>query len=101
MRATTLPYAALALILTTGTGLVACNDNKTQAPAAPAAAAPAPAPSPFAQDSTLPYNLPPFDKIKDSDYAPAIEQGMAEQRKEVDAIAHSAEIGRASCRERV
>lgn len=90
MRSTTLPYAALALILTTGAGLVACND-KTQAPPAPPAQAPAAAPSPFAQDSTLPYNLPPFDQIKESDYAPGFEQGMAEQRKEVDAIAHNPE----------
>ncbi|MBV8062931.1 MAG: M3 family metallopeptidase, partial [Nevskia sp.] len=69
--------------------MVAC--NKTEAPPAPAAQpAAAPAPSPFAQDSSLPYQLPPFDKIKETDYAPAFEQGMAEQRKEVDAIAHDA-----------
>ena len=44
---------------------------------------------PFARESTLPYHMPPFDKIKDSDYRPAFEAGMAEQRKEVDAIAHN------------
>ncbi|HWY25123.1 MAG TPA: M3 family metallopeptidase [Nevskia sp.] len=70
--------------------MVACN-SKTEAPAPAAQPAAAPAASPFAQDSTLPYELPPFDKIKESDYAPAFAQGMAEQRKEVDAIAHNAE----------
>ncbi|TCP35460.1 M3 family metallopeptidase [Sphingomonas sp. BK235] len=42
--------------------------------------------NPFAKPSTLPYQAPPFDKIKDSDYLPALEAGMAEQRREVAAI---------------
>jgi peptidyl-dipeptidase Dcp len=45
--------------------------------------------NPFYAPSALPYNAPPFDKIKDSDYQPAIEAGMAEQLKEVDAIANN------------
>ena len=32
---------------------------------------------------------PPFDKIKDSDYQPAIDAGMAQQIKEVEAIANN------------
>ena len=43
--------------------------------------------NPFYAPSKLPFQAPPFDKIKDSDYQPAIEAGMAEQRKEVAAIA--------------
>ncbi len=43
--------------------------------------------NPFYAPSTLPYQAPPFDKIKDSDYQPAIEAGMDEQRREVRAIA--------------
>src|SRR5271170_3914863 len=43
--------------------------------------------NPFYAKSTLPFHAPPFDKIKDSDYQPAIEAGMAEQLKEVHAIA--------------
>src|SRR5580698_4498403 len=43
--------------------------------------------NPFYAPSTLPFQAPPFDKIKDSDYQPAIEAGMAEQLKEVRAIA--------------
>ena len=45
--------------------------------------------NPFQQPSTLPYRLPPFDKIKDSDYVPAFEEGMREQREEVAAIARN------------
>jgi peptidyl-dipeptidase Dcp len=43
--------------------------------------------NPFFAPSTLPYQAPPFDKIKDDDYQPAVEAGMAEERKEIDAIA--------------
>jgi peptidyl-dipeptidase Dcp len=43
--------------------------------------------NPFYAASSLPYQAPPFDKIKDSDYQSAIDAGMAEQRKEVRAIA--------------
>ncbi|MDE2511948.1 MAG: dipeptidyl carboxypeptidase II, partial [Elusimicrobia bacterium] len=44
--------------------------------------------NPFAAPSVLPDQFPPFDKIKDADFTPAFEAGMAEQRREVDAIAH-------------
>ncbi len=43
--------------------------------------------NPFYAPSTLPFHAPPFDKIKDGDYQPAIEAGMAEQRREIRAIA--------------
>jgi peptidyl-dipeptidase Dcp len=43
--------------------------------------------NPFYAASTLPFQAPPFDKIKDSDYQPAIDAGMAEQRKEIRALA--------------
>ncbi len=45
--------------------------------------------NPFYAPSTLPFHAPPFDKIKDSDYQPAIDAGMAEQLKEVEAIANN------------
>jgi peptidyl-dipeptidase Dcp len=45
--------------------------------------------NPFYAPSTLPFQAPPFDKIKDWDYQPAIEAGMAEQLKEMRAIADS------------
>jgi peptidyl-dipeptidase Dcp len=43
--------------------------------------------NPFFAPSTLPFQAPPFDKIKDEDYQPAIEAGMAEELAEVQAIA--------------
>jgi len=43
--------------------------------------------NPFYAPSSLPFHAPPFDKIKDDDYQPAIEAGMAEQLKEIQAIA--------------
>jgi peptidyl-dipeptidase Dcp len=43
--------------------------------------------NPFYAPSALPFHAPPFDRIKDSDYQPAIEAGMAEQLKEMRAIA--------------
>ena len=43
--------------------------------------------NPFYAASSLPFHAPPFDKIKDEDYQPAIEAGMARQLAEVRAIA--------------
>ncbi|MFZ1390808.1 MAG: M3 family metallopeptidase [Dokdonella sp.] len=37
--------------------------------------------------STLPMQAPPFDKIKDGDYQPAIEEGMRQQLVEIGTIA--------------
>jgi len=47
--------------------------------------------NPFYNASTLPFQAPPFDKIKDSDYEPAMLAGMDEQTREIRAIADSAE----------
>ena len=43
--------------------------------------------NPFYAPSSLAFQAPPFDKIKDSDYQPAIDAGMAQQLVEVEAIA--------------
>ena len=45
--------------------------------------------NPFYSPSKLPFQAPPFDKVKNADFEPALEAGMAEQRKEMDAIANS------------
>jgi peptidyl-dipeptidase Dcp len=45
--------------------------------------------NPFAKESTLPFHAPPFNEIKDSDYQPAIEEGMAEDLAEIEAIANN------------
>src|SRR6267154_1269266 len=56
---------------------------------APRPAATASAVNPFFTESTLPFHAPPFDKIKDSDYSPAIEAGMKAQLAEIEAIANN------------
>src|SRR4051794_18774919 len=55
-----------------------------------AASATLPASNPFAKPSTLPFQTPDFSKIKDSDYLPALLAGMAQQKREVLAIANQA-----------
>ncbi len=60
--------------------------HAAEAPAKAAATQPAAA-NPFFEKSTLPYQFPRFDAIKDADYAPAFERGMAESNKEIEAIA--------------
>jgi peptidyl-dipeptidase Dcp len=45
--------------------------------------------NPFASESTLPYRLPPLDRIEDEHFKPALLAGMEEQRKEMDAIARN------------
>src|SRR6185312_13121211 len=69
---------ALILTMTTFTSV---------APSAPAAAFGPD--NPFYAPSKLPFQAPPFDKIKDEDYQPAIEAGMAEQQKEMQAVAEN------------
>jgi peptidyl-dipeptidase Dcp len=80
------PWKAFGILLSLGslivTGTLAIN------PALAVAAENNFGPSnPFYAPSPLPFQAPPFDRIKDSDYQPAIEAGMAQQLEEVKAIA--------------
>jgi peptidyl-dipeptidase Dcp len=87
-----LPGIALSL------ALAACSQQpaptttpETTAETTTAVESPAPPPvpaNPFFTASTLPYQAPPFDRIKDSDYQPAIEEGMKRQLAEIDVIAN-------------
>ncbi len=43
--------------------------------------------NPFYSESPLPLHYPQFDKIKDSDFAPAFDRGMADHLAQIDAIA--------------
>jgi peptidyl-dipeptidase Dcp len=47
--------------------------------------------NPLLQPSALPFLAPPFDKIKDSDFRPAILEGMKRHLAEIDSIANSTE----------
>ncbi|HUH56384.1 MAG TPA: peptidyl-dipeptidase Dcp [Rhodanobacter sp.] len=45
--------------------------------------------NPFYTASTLPFQAPPFDKISDGDYQPAIEEGMRQHLAEIEKIANN------------
>ena len=55
--------------------------------AASAGAPQAPRANPFAKASTLPFQAPPFDKITDADFKPALEEGMRLHMAEIRKIA--------------
>jgi peptidyl-dipeptidase Dcp len=46
-----------------------------------------PASNPFTDESKLPYQAPQFDKIKNSDFKPAFEEGMKIRLQEIEKIA--------------
>jgi peptidyl-dipeptidase Dcp len=52
-------------------------------------AAALPAGSPFAAVSSLPYQAPQFNKIKDTDFQPAIEAGMTQDTADAEAVANN------------
>jgi peptidyl-dipeptidase Dcp len=47
--------------------------------------------NPFFAASTLPFEMPPFDLIRDEHYLPAFEKGMVEALAEIEAIANNPE----------
>lgn len=48
-----------------------------------------PASNPFSSRSNLPYQAPPFDKIKNEDFKPALLAGIAQQQQQVNEIANN------------
>lgn len=48
-------------------------------------------PNPFLSEYTTPFQVPPFDEIRNEHYLPAFEAGIAEQQAEIDAIVNNAE----------
>jgi len=72
-----------------GLAIVPANAFAAQKKASASSGVALPASNPFAKPSTLPFQAPDFSKIKDSDYLPAILAGMAEQKREVAAIANN------------
>ncbi|QEE23765.1 M3 family metallopeptidase [Rhodanobacter glycinis] len=88
---------ALAMAMVLAGSMSACTDatdtdadagkSRATQPLAQAGAAAAEAGNPFFVESPLPLHYPQFDKIKDGDFAPAFDRGMADHLKEVTAIA--------------
>ncbi len=90
----------LALAVCVALGMTACQKSGDEAAAKSTEAvaqsevtakAEAKVVNPLMQESTLPYHVPPFDQIKVEHFMPAFEQGMAEHKKEVEAIANNPE----------
>ncbi|MEO9080119.1 MAG: peptidyl-dipeptidase Dcp [Rhodanobacter sp.] len=88
------------IVIATTIALAACSQSPTDTAKAPAATASVASASttaathtmtsnPFFQASTLPFQAPPFDKINDADYQPAIEEGMKRQLAEIQKIANN------------
>jgi peptidyl-dipeptidase Dcp len=63
------------------------NSNKNQTQAEKQVTSQAEHANPLFSEFTTPHGIPPFDKIKKSDYLPAFEQSIIENKKEIDAIA--------------
>ncbi|HSE13110.1 MAG TPA: peptidyl-dipeptidase Dcp [Rudaea sp.] len=74
--------AMTAAITTTSAGAEPAKKPETHAKAAAAAS------NPFFKASTLQYQAPPFDKISDADFLPAIEEGIRQHRAEIEKIAN-------------
>jgi peptidyl-dipeptidase Dcp len=48
--------------------------------------------NPFLQNYSTPFDVPPFDKIDNSHYIPAFEEGMKQHTAEIEAIVNNPEI---------
>jgi peptidyl-dipeptidase Dcp len=83
---------AIAMLLNCGSMLAhaASPPDTTPAPTLKPATEPDvfPGDNPLGAVSTLPFEAPQFDKIKDTDYQPAIEAGMVQETADYDAIAN-------------
>ncbi|WP_440976548.1 peptidyl-dipeptidase Dcp [Pseudoxanthomonas winnipegensis] len=82
----------LALATAISLALAACHAQTEADAVKPAASTPADAAAPqranpLLSASTLPFQAPPFDKIQDSDYLPAFEEGMQQHLAEIRKIA--------------
>lgn len=87
---------ALALAIALSGSLAACSDagnsnNGAATTQTQASTAGVDADNPFFAESSLPLHYPQFDKIKDSDFGPGFDRGMADHLKEVEAIAANPE----------
>lgn len=76
-------------------GLSGCSepsaDPADEASSRADAAAASSAENPFFTVSRLPYHAPPFDRIEDEHFQPAIEEGMRRELAEIEAIATAGE----------
>ena len=81
--------SVLVFLAVLGLTLGACAKKESKPEAAVEAAAPAE--NPLLASWATPFETPPFDLIKEDHYLPAFREGMASQKREVDAIVAAAE----------
>jgi len=66
--------------------LAGCQQNMTSTDVAKVEQVATTANNPFFSEYDTPHGIPPFDKIKKSDYLPAFYHGIAQNKLEIDAI---------------
>ena len=71
----------IALLLTFSFLISACSNMENQEATA----------NPFFEDYGTPFNVPPFEKIKEEHYMPAFKEGMKKQKEEIQAIIDNSE----------
>ena len=92
MSRTVVLAAAITLALAACSGKDSSGKESTTVPEKTATTqTPDAAPNPLLTASTLPFQAPPFDKIQDSDYLPAFEEGMRQHLADVRKIADNPE----------
>ncbi|HET7163046.1 MAG TPA: M3 family metallopeptidase, partial [Rhodanobacteraceae bacterium] len=84
IRPSILSVACCALLA----GTVGVNAHAAASTASAKAVGSAVTANPFYKASTLPFEAPDFSKIKNSDFQPAIEEGMKLQRAEIEKVAN-------------
>jgi peptidyl-dipeptidase Dcp len=70
------------IILALGLFIISCNTNQQQMQTTT---------NPFFTEYGTPYDVPPFDKIKNEHFLSAFKEGMKQQSEEIDAIANNTE----------
>src|ERR1051325_1788126 len=75
-------FRSRCLLLTAGLALAACSQ-----PSSTGKSMASPGGNPFYTASPLQYQAPPFDRIHEADYQPAIEEGMKQNLSEIGKIA--------------
>ena len=79
----TLTLSIVGAVAVAGIFAAAASPAETKPTAAPTAART----NPFFTPSSLPFQAPPFDQIQNGDFKPALEEGIKQQRAEVERIA--------------
>lgn len=68
----------LIILTLVGVSLVSCDNKKKQS-------------NPLLAEWNTPYQMPPFDQIKNEHYQPAIKEAIEKQQEEIEAIAENAD----------